>query len=634
MNFSKKRVHFVFLIFCFSFLIVWGKAFKLQIIDRKGLLARSSDQIFREMRNYPRRGHIYDREGNPLALNVQTYSIFTIPKKGKYEKSYMSLSKIVPKISYRKIKKSIHKRSRYTWLARKIELTDRQVEKIRKLKGIYIDAVPKRFYPNQELAAQILGFVGIDNIGLSGLEYQFNKDLKGKPKVVKYVKDAKGRAIKFESRQLGDNAEDLHLSIYKDIQAVAEKALKDAVLKSRALKGGIGVMNVETGEIWAMANYPTFNPNKVSRSKEKNRKLSFISDPFEPGSLFKTFTVASALENKVVVPGTSYYCKEGRIVVDGHEINEAESDKDYDWLTVGDILKYSSNVGTVKLAFDLTYPKLRGTLKKFGIGAKTGIELPGESRGIFNYTEKVTPLSLSNISFGQGVATTGVQILAAYSSISNGGYKVIPTVFKKDENRVVLGERILSEKTTSQLKKMLVDTVEKGTGKNAIIQYFKIAGKTSTAQRPALEGGYDGHVAGFIGFPVGIKNGFVIYVYIDKPKGKYYGNQVAAPIFKKVAQYILYKRKYFNRIAINEEHEVESDIVKKKESSLESRGKKGKIPNFKGLDKKSSGLLASRFGIDIEHVGMGVVYKQKPAAGRISGKDTIVMLYHKLPEHE
>ena len=632
---STKRVQLIFLIFCASFLVVWGKAFKLQVIDRKSLLERSSSQIFREAKSYPRRGHIYDREGSPLALNVQTYSIFTIPKKGKYGKSYRALSKIIPQISYRKIKGSIAKRDRYTWLARKIELTDEQVKKVRKLKGIYIDAVPKRLYPNQELAAQILGFVGIDNVGLAGLEYQFDKKLRGKPQVVKYVKDAKGRAIKFKSQQLGDDAKNLHLSIYKDIQSVAEKALKDAIKKSRALKGGIGVMNVKTGEIWAMANYPTFNPNKVKHSKAIYRKLSFISDPFEPGSLFKTFTVASALEKNVVVPSTSYYCKEGKIIVDGHEINEAENNKDHGWLSVGDILKYSSNVGTVKLAFDLTYPKLKDTVKKLGIGEKTGIELPGESRGIFNDAKNVTPLSLSNISFGQGVATTGIQILVAYSTIANGGYKVVPTFFKK-EGTPEPTERVLKEKTVRQLKKMLVDAVEKGTGQNAMIQYFKIAGKTSTAQKPDREGGYDGYIAGFVGFPINIKDNFVIYVYIDKPEGKYYGNQVAAPIFKEVAQYILYKRKYFNRVAIKEEQEVKAkkSIVKKKESFLKSRGREGNIPNFKGLDKKSSDLLASKFGVDIEHIGMGVVFKQSPAPNKVVSKNTIVTLYYKPPKHD
>ena len=633
MGFSKKRVQFIFLIFCLFFLMVWGKAFKLQVIDRKALLARSSSQIFREVRNYPGRGHIYDREGAPLALNVRTYSIFTIPKKEKFNDSYRKLSKIIPQMSYRKIKASVRKRSRYTWLARKIKLTNEQVEKVKGLKGIYVDSVPKRFYPNQELAAQILGFVGIDNIGLSGLEYRFNKQLKGKPQVVKYVKDAKGRAIKFKSQQLGNDAEDLHLSISKEIQSVAEKSLRDAVKKSGAFKGGIGVMNVDTGEIWAMANYPTFNPNVVKHSKAKNRKLPFISDPFEPGSLFKTFTVASALDKKVVVPGTSYYCKEGKIIVEGHEINEAESNKDYGWLSIGDILRYSSNVGMVKLGFDLTFPKLKDTLEKFGIGKKTGIELPGESRGIFTDAEDVRALSLSNISFGQGVATTGIQILAAYSAIANGGYKVVPTIFKK-EKQSVRGERILSEKTTGQLKKMLVDAVEKGTGSNALIQYFKIAGKTSTAQRPDNQGGYDGHVAGFVGFPINIKDNFVIYVYIDKPKGEYYGNQVAAPVFKEVAQYILYKRKNFNRVAINEEDDIKTDIVQKKESSFESRGVKGKVPDFRGLDKKSSNLLAAKFGIDIEHAGMGVVYKQKPTPNKTLLNDTIVTLHYKLPRHD
>jgi cell division protein FtsI (penicillin-binding protein 3) len=265
-------------------------------------------------------------------------------------------------------------------------------------------------YPNHDVASQVLGFVGIDNVGLAGLEYLYNDDLKGEPRIVKYVRDAKGRAIKFESEDIGGTAKDITLSIDKDLQAMAEKYLKEAVDKFDAESGGFGVMDAETGEILAVGNYPNFDPNDVNKSKEVHRKLAFATDPIEPGSTFKTFTVISALENNIAKPETAFYCERGELEVEGHIISEAESKKKFEWLTVSEILRHSSNIGTTKLAFDLTYPKLKKTLTRFGFGEKTGVEFPGESRGIFVNKDNVPPLSLSNISFGQGVATTGMQM--------------------------------------------------------------------------------------------------------------------------------------------------------------------------------------------------------------------------------
>ncbi|MBT5096139.1 MAG: penicillin-binding protein 2, partial [Halobacteriovoraceae bacterium] len=409
----RLRILTVFIGFMALFTIILGKALKVQLIDRDALMARSKSQFLRETKIYPKRGNIYDRNGNPLAINVTTYSIFTIPKVLKGDRSsYRKLSKIVPELTYKKIKKKVHKRKRYTFLARKIPLTKAQVSKIKKLKGIYIESVPKRLYPNHELLSQIVGFVGLDNVGLAGLEYQFDKELKGEPKVIKYIKDAKGRAVKFESQSAGDTSKDIHLTIDKEIQAVAERYLKEAVIEHKAIKGGIGVMDVESGEILAMANYPTFEPNKWKKSKESLRKSSFLSNPIEPGSVFKILTVASALENKIARPDTNYYCEQGRFLVQGHTIKEADSSEAFEWLSMEDIIVHSSNIGTTKIAFDITYPNLKATLEAFNIGKKTGIEAPGESRGIFMNADNISPLSLSNISFGQGVATTGIQMLA------------------------------------------------------------------------------------------------------------------------------------------------------------------------------------------------------------------------------
>tara|TARA_Y100001954_G_scaffold237144_1_gene299922 strand:+ start:9583 stop:11514 length:1932 start_codon:yes stop_codon:yes gene_type:complete len=637
---EKKQISLIFFSFFLFFLIVLIKAFYIQVVNKEKLLKYSKKQILREFKIYPNRGNIFDREGNSLAINTQTYSIFTIPKNVKEGiNSYIRLSEIVPNLSLKTIQRKIYKRKRYTWLARKISLTDKQVIKIREIKGIYIEAVPKRFYPNQSLLSQTLGFVGLDNKGLSGLEYVFDDKLRGKAKVIKYVKDAKGRPLKFESIDSEDTAKSLYLTIDKDLQSMAEKALKEAIIKSKALKGGVGVMDAKTGEILAIANYPTFDPNAIQNRSLKNTKLSFISDPFEPGSVFKTFTVASAFENKIAMPDTNFYCERGSLKIGEHIIREADLEKKYEWLSVSEILKYSSNIGTTKIAFDLTFPKLRKTLVDLSIGQKTGVEMPGESRGIFTSKVNITPLSLSNISFGQGVATTGVQILSAYSTIANGGYLVKPTIVKKWEGeRKDVGKdktRVLTQKTAEFLTDILIKAVEDGTGSQARIPYFKIAGKTSTAQRPDKEGGYSGYIPGFVGFPVNVKDRFVIYVYIEKPEGEnYYGNRVAAPVFKKIAHYYLYKNKDFDDLAFEEGINTKvfkSMVIEKQPTRL--IGKKY-VPDFIGLDKISVSKLASQLKVKVLHKGIGLVISQKPSPGKEFAGRRFVELIYSPPKYE
>ncbi|TDJ05911.1 MAG: PASTA domain-containing protein [Deltaproteobacteria bacterium] len=632
---EKNKVVIVFFFFVACFLIILGKAFYLQVFNRTNLMKYSADQIFRERIIYPNRGNIYDRNGSPLAINIQTWSIFSIPKQIKSpRRSYKRLAKIVPTLTYKKLRMVTKNRKRYTWLARKISLTKTQVKKVKKIKGIYLEPVPKRFYPNKELLSQTLGFVGLDNTGLAGVEYQFDEYLKGKAKVFKYIKDAKGRPIKYETEILKEDAKDLYLTIDKDLQDMAEKALKEAVIKFNALKGGIGVMDVQTGEVLALANYPTFNPNNIKDSKPEDRKLAFVSDPFEPGSIFKTFTVASALEHKLARPDTNYYCEKGAFEVGDHVINEAVKGKGYEWLSMSEIIKYSSNIGTTKIAFDLTFPRLRETLKNFNIGEKTGIEIPGESRGIFTAKENLGPLKLSNISFGQGVATTGIQILAAYATLANGGFYIKPTIIKK-ENYSPNKVRIISKKTAQEITKMLVDVVNEGTGSKARIPFFEIAGKTSTAQKPGKEGGYEGYIPGFIGYPVNVDKRFVIYVYVDGPIGKnYFGNTIAAPVFKKVAKFLIYKNKEFNNLA---------DLGKSGDGPLPSLDKidsgdrnlgQNEVPNFLGLDKRSSATLAQKKALKLVHLGIGVVISQSPSPKSEIGDNQTVELMYSPPKYE
>jgi len=609
-------------------------SFYRQVINSDKLLSYSNQQILRTSTVYPKRGNIYDRHGSPLAINLKTYSIFALPKQIKEKNIYRKLAKLIPSLSYQKVIKKLRGRKRYTWLARKIVLTEQQILKIKRVKGIYIESVPKRFYPNHELLSQTLGFVGTDNTGLSGLEYRYDKDLRGSPRIVKYHKDAKGRAVKYVSKVSGAESRNITLTIDKQLQMIVEKNLKEVVEKYSALKAGAAVMDTKTGEILAIANYPSFDPNHFGKSRSGDRILSYINAPFEPGSVFKAFTVASALEHNIAKPDTNYYCERGKFKVEDHYIKEAEAKHKYEWLSVGDIIRLSSNIGTTKIAFDLTYPKLKETLLNFNIGKKLNIQIPGESRGIFNTkVDNMSPLHLSNISFGQGVATTALQILTAYAAIANDGIYNYPTIIKGEV--VKKPYQVISKNTAKELQKMLRRVVLDGTGTRAKVAYFDIAGKTSTAQRPLPGAGYEGYIPGFVGFPLGISNQFVSFVYVEKPIGRhYFGNTVAAPVFRKIAEYILYKNKNFNNVAVAVEstnNRIIDSVVRKSAARIKGVGL---IPNFIGMDKRSSRLLATKNSLKVTQLGVGIVSEQYPAAGSKIQRGSVITLRYKVPEYD
>lgn len=617
-----------------------SKAFYIQVVNKTRLLAYAKSQFIREVKEYPNRGNILDRNGSPLAINVHVYNLFTIPKNknANFYQQLKKLSVIVPELTYQKLRDSVQKRNRYTWLGRKVYLSEDQLKKIKLLDGIFFESHSQRVYPNRDLLAQTIGYVGIDNTGLAGMENSLNTELKGKPQVVKYIRDAKGRPIKYETKAFQLVSPDVHLSIDKDIQGALESYLKDSVDLHKAYRGGAGVMDAETGEILAMANYPTFDPNKAANYPQEHRKLAFVTDPFEPGSIFKTLTIASALENKIAKPETKFFCEYGKIKVQNHWISEAETHEKFEWLTVSDILKFSSNVGTTKIAFSLKYPKLRETLDKFQIAQKTGVELKGESKGILSYQakDKVRPLTLSNISFGQGVATTAIQMLRSYAAVANGGYLVRPTFLKSEVSQIRPENRIISESTANELTKMLVSVVSEGTGNNAQIPHYQVAGKTGTAQRVSPTGGYSGYIGSFVGFPVNVKRKFVVLAYIDHPTDKgYYGGVTAAPIFKKLTQYILYKKKDFAQFAKYDEksNSKNLDVVGTQQAQTTKFFAPGYMPNFSGLDKASALALAEERNISVELNGYGVVTKQSILPGELISSNSNLRLQFEAPTY-
>ena len=334
----------------------------------------------------------------------------------------------------------------------------------------------------------------------------------------------------------------------------------------------------------------------------------------------------------VAKPETKFFCEYGKIKVQNHWVSEAETHEKFEWLTVSDILKFSSNVGTTKIAFSLKYPRLRETMDKFKLGQKTGIEVSGESKGILSYKakDKVRPLTLSNISFGQGVATTAIQMMRSYAAIANGGYLVKPTLLRSEKSQLTPENKILSPDTSEALTKMLVGVVNEGTGDEARIPHYEIAGKTGTAQRVA-NGGYSGYVASFIGFPVNVNKKFVVLAYVDHPTANgYYGGPVAAPIFKKITQYILYKKKDFAQFAKYDEksNKVNLDEVHSTQASVTKSFAPGYMPNFVGLDKQSALQLAEERNIQLQTNGFGVVRTQSiPAGTALSGATSMRLTF-------
>lgn len=616
-----------------------SKAFYIQVINKAKLLAYAKSQFVREVKEYPNRGNIVDRNGNPLAINTHVYNVFTIPKNKNqaYYDQLKTLSQLVPELTYTKLKASVAKRNKYTWLARKIKLDENQLKKIKKLDNVFVESHSQRVYPNHELMAQSLGFVGVDNTGLAGVEFSLNKELQGEPQVSKYLHDAKGRPVKYETQVSNLKVEDVVLAVDKDVQGALESYLKEAVDHHQALRGGAGVMDVETGEIIAIANYPTYDPNEVGKYPLESRKLAFVTDPFEPGSIFKAITIASALEHKVATPDTKFFCEYGKMKVQNHWISEAETHEKFEWLTLSEILKYSSNVGTTKVAFALKYPKFYETLKKFHFGEKTGVEVRGESKGILSYSDKskVRPLTLSNISFGQGVATTALQIMRSYAALANGGFLVKPTLLKTDKSQLVEENRVVSKQTAEDVTKMLVSAVHEGTGKSAIIPHYEIAGKTGTAQRVSPKGGYDGYIASFVGFPVNVNRRFVVLAYVEAPtKNGYYGGAVAAPIFRKITQYLLYKKKDFAQFAKYNEKSNQKNLDEVSvQMSSRAKFSATETPSFIGMDKTSALELAEKRQLKVEMYGFGIVKKQSIEPGSALNPELTVKLYFEAPSY-
>ena len=520
----------------------------LQILQHETLLAKSEKQYVGTVETQFGRGVIYDRNLNELAQNIEVESVYANPSEILNRKAAARVLSKTLNLDRNKVYKKISSKRDFVWIKRKGDLEGIAKLKEADLQGIGFLPEQKRFYPKRELAANVLGFVGVDNQGLAGVEHAHQSRLKGTTIRRVTERDAKGRSIQ-PPESLRDSSRksfDLVLTLDEVIQFTAEYHLKKQVERFKADSGMAVVMDPRTGEIYAMANVPQFNPNNYRAFSQHIWKNNIVAGSYEPGSIFKPIVAAAALDKGLARPHDIYFCENGKLKIGKANIGEA-SDHKFGWMTMSDIIAKSSNIGAIKIAQQVGKKPFYEYIRKFGFGEKSGLSLPGESAGQLKDQKNWSNLSLASISFGHEIAVTPIQMVTAMSAIANGGMLMEPHIIKaliKDGEVVEkFGprkiRRVISKKTSLQMVEILKSVVKNGTGEKAALDGFDVAGKTGTAQKYNMETrSYSSteFISSFIGFVPADSPRLVILVMIDNPKGLHWGSVVSAPVFQKIAK--------------------------------------------------------------------------------------------------
>ncbi len=520
----------------------------LQIFRYGSFAERAQHQQQRTVELSPRRGVIYDRAGRELAMSISVDSVFAVPSEIPNLASMVSLISHITKADPRELFAKCKASKSFCWLARKADADVAARIRSLNLSGIHFQKESKRFYPKRELAAQILGYVGMDDQGLSGIERQYQDGLQGKPGTMLISVDAHKKWFGSVEKE-PEPGENVTLTIDEQIQYIAERELAAQMEHTHAEAGTVVVENPHTGEILALANFPTFNPNLSREITPQRLKDHAVSDVYEPGSTFKIVTLAAALEEKLTKPTEVFDCQMGSIVVNGMRIHD---DKPWGNLTVSEILAHSSEVGAIKIGLRLGEDRFYKYIRGFGFGQQTGIELPGETRGLTKPVSRWSKVSIAAISTGQEIGVSPLQLSAMVSTIANDGVRVPPRIVaaatgpQRTAQPVAFhpseGRRVISPMTAAQMKQMMQGVVINGTGRNAILEGYSSAGKTGTAQKvDPITHAYSRtkYIASFAGFSPINNPSIVVAVIIDSPVGPHHGADISAPVFQRIAQQVL-----------------------------------------------------------------------------------------------
>ncbi|MFQ5454649.1 MAG: peptidoglycan D,D-transpeptidase FtsI family protein [Nitrospirota bacterium] len=553
---GKGRI-VVITIFVFVYYgIILYRLYYLQVQDSQHLNKIGDRMIRKTVKVEGERGTIYDRNMNIIAVNMDTPSIYARPSLIKDHDYVSKRLATILNMDYGYIKKRLRKRDKFVWIARKVDRKKAMEIKKMNIPGIEYTIESQRFYPKGYLLSNMIGFAGIDNHGLEGVERKYDKFLRGKKEKITLERDGKGHTLfptglDYLSVPRGN---DLILTIDEVIQHIAEKELDMAINSSKAKGGSVIAMDPDTGEILAMATYPRFNPNMISSYSPDEWRNRAITDIYEPGSTFKIIVAAGAIEENKAFPEDIIDREDGTIKIGRKTIRDFSHGKSKErFLTFREVIEKSSNVGMIKVGMRLGEERLLKYIKLFGFGTKTGIDLLGEVKGLVRNIKEWSGLSLASLSIGQEIGVTPIQLITAVATVANEGLLMSPYVISRimdqdgkvvKQNHPQIIRRVISKETSRQLTDILTGVVsDRGTGKNAIIEGYMIAGKTGTAQKidPVTKRySHRKSVCSFIGFFPIDNPKVIILVVIDEPAGYATGGSVAAPVFRNIAREIIY----------------------------------------------------------------------------------------------
>lgn len=639
---NRLRLSCVKILFLVVFLIVGGRAVQLQLFQGDKLMRLGQRQHLKEWIVLPKRGAVYDRGNEPLALSLESQSVYVRPHRLRYPAEANSTLAGILKMKPADVEQKLAAKKPFVWLKRQVSPDEAEQIQALRLDGIGMYLEPTRYYPQGGLAGHLLGFVNRDSEGLEGIELKYNDYIRGAAGSSVSERDALGRRVLVEGveRLQVPPGSDVHLTIDSPIQHLAEKELEGAIHKYRAKAGVAIVVDPATGEVLALANYPTFDPNKAAQQSADQRRNRAVTDSFEPGSTFKTILAAAALEEGVVGKDDLFYCELGKYPYAGRVIHDTHP---HGWLPFSKILQVSSNIGFTKVAEKLKKDRYFRYIEKFGFGSVTGVDIPGEVPGLLRKPETWSGVDLATHAFGQGVSTTPMQMVMAYAAVANGGILMRPYVTRKVvspqgeilvENQPQIVRRVISEKTAKLLASMLRDvTNEGGTGTEAKVDGFDVAGKTGTAQK-AERGSYSAkkRVSSFVGFVPADNPRLVSLVLVDEPEGSVYGGIVAAPAFRNIAQGALRQLAVAPRSGV-----VVPSVPTQLQPSAQRpikrpvlqlvASKEDAVPDFLGLSMRGALERAQSMRISLKMQGSGYVVKQTPAPGERRQEPQVVVLH-------
>ncbi len=648
----KARIIILLVLLYMGIGLVVLRVIQLQVIQADQLAQMARNQHRHSIKLPARRGLILDRNHEELAISQDLQSVFAQP--GNIEDLEQTSIKLAGILGQKpsEIKAKLDTDKSFVWIRRMLDSSQSEPIRLLKLKGIGLIPESKRFYPGASLAAQVLGFTGIDSQGLEGMEHYYDKTLKGQPRFIAIEKDARGGPILLARSSLGGDAlfdvdkatrrdwkgSDLILTLDRSIQYLAEREIKSAVKTSGAKRGGVIVMEPRTGRILAMAVAPGFDPNHFQDFSRQHYRNWLVTDAYEPGSPFKLITISAALEEGLTRPGEVVFCENGSYQIGNKQIHDISR---HGALTVEQIIAFSSSIGASKIGQRLGPERMYKHILAYGFGEKTGIDFPGESRGLVRDHKKWSEVAMGTISFGQGVSCTALQMLSAVAAIANDGIQMKPylveNVIRSDGTEQVLHQpekerRVISTETAGAMTQMLKYVVsERGTGRRASIEGYQVAGKTGTAQK-AMENkrGYaEGkYVCSFVGYVPADDPALVMIVILDEPAGKDpYGGVLAAPVFRKIAKQALIwlsipaeenagmaiAKADTDPLAELDPNNYKERLTSEDINLINSKVPgDARMPELKGLTMRQVLRLLDPLELEIHIEGSGVAIEQKP----------------------